>query len=281
MRTLTQQTIQEAVEKLAVEACLDLPADVEQALRRALQLERTERGLQVLEQIVRNAEIARQERIPICQDTGIFNVFLDLGPGVELEGPVQQAVDKGIAAATRSAALRPSLVTEPLFRRDNTGDNTPAALYVYPTEEPGAVRITVMPKGGGSENVTALLMLLPTATAEEVVAEVARIVKEKAPFACPPVIVGVGMGSNADGALRIAKRALMREVGARAPHPDYRRMEEMLLTELNASGIGPGGLGGGTTALSVMVEGAPTHIACLPVGVVISCHALRRRSIEL
>lgn len=281
MRTLSLDALREAVTKLALEAAFDLPGDVQSALETALAAETAPLGREVLSMILKNAAMARAERVPLCQDTGMFNVFLELGPGVCLKGPPAPAVDAGIAMATSEGHLRASLVSDPLVGRGNTGDNRPAFLYVEGAGIENQVRLTVMPKGGGSENVTALKMLLPTATPEQLVEVIVEHVKEKAAFACPPVVVGIGIGGNADGALKLSKKALLRDVRKPHPEPGYRRIEEATLEAINRLGIGPAGLGGYFTALAVMIEKAPTHIACLPLGISLSCHALRRRSVVL
>ncbi len=281
MRTLSLDALREATTRLVLEADFDLPRDVESALESALAAETSAAGREALSMILENASLARKEGVPICQDTGMFNVFLELGPGVCLEGAPGPAVDAGIAAATQSGRLRASMVRDPLADRTNTGDNTPAFLYLESASEQDRVRLTVMPKGGGSENVTCLKMLLPTASSEEVVEAVVEHVVAKAAFACPPIIVGVGLGGNADSALKLSKRALLRDIGDPHPEPYYRRMEEAALAAINASGVGPAGLGGSVTALAIMIEKAPAHIACLPVAISISCHALRRRSADL
>ncbi len=278
MRTLSLEVLRETVTGLAQEADFDLPADVEAALRAALNAESTAAGREALSMILENATLARAERVPICQDTGMFNIFLELGPGVCLEGAPGPAVDAGIAAATAAGKLRASLVGDPLTNRTNTTDNTPAFLYLESAGEEDAARLTVMPKGGGSENVTLLRMLLPTATPEELAEVVVEHIREKAPFACPPVVVGVGIGGNADTAVKLSKRALLRPVGSPHPEPGYRDLELKILEAANGLGIGPASLGGAITALGVMIEKTPTHIACLPLAVSLSCHALRRRS---
>jgi len=281
LRRVYAADLQEAVKRLAVEASVDLPADVESSLRRALGEERHRLGRYVLEQIVENLEVARRERLPICQDTGYFSVFLEHGPDVLLPERLQEAVDRGVAAATREAFLRASVVGDPLLDRRNTGDNTPVQLHLKRREEEGLVRLTVMPKGGGSENAGMLRMLLPTTTPEEVTKQVIEHVTAKAPSACPPVVVGVGLGGSADTCMQAAKLALLREVGSPCPHPGYDSLEREILEGINASGIGAGGLGGSHTALAVHLAPLPVHIANLPLAVSVSCHALRRRTAEL
>jgi len=281
MRTLSLDALREAVAVLALQADYDLPGDVQSALEAALAAETNQRGREALSMILENAAVARAERVPLCQDTGMFNVWLEMGPGVCLEGLPARAVDAGIAAATAEGRLRASLVSDPLVGRSNTGNNTPAFLYLESAGNEDEVRLTVMPKGGGSENVTALKMLLPTTPAEQVVEAIVEHVRQKAPFACPPVVVGIGLGGNADGALKLSKKALLRAVGEPHPEAEYSDIEAAALDAINQLGIGPAGLGGDCTALAVMVEKAPTHISCLPLAITLSCHALRRRSAAL
>lgn len=281
MRAVSADDLQEAVKRLAVEASIDLPADVESSLRKALEEERHRLGRYALEQVVRNLEVARKERLPICQDTGYFTVFLEYGPDVLLPVRLQEAVDRGVAAATQEAFLRASVVGDPLLDRRNTGNNTPTLLHLERKEEEGLLRLTVMPKGGGSENAGMLGMLLPTTTPEEIKKRVIQHVEEKAPSACPPVVVGVGLGGSADTCMLAAKLALLRKVGTPCPYPGYEALEREILEGINASGIGAGGLGGSHTALAVHLVPLPTHIANLPLAVSISCHALRRRTAEL
>jgi len=281
LRKVTAGEIEEAVRRLAGEAAVDLPPDVEEALRRALREEAHELGRYALEQIVENAETARRERIPLCQDTGYFTVFLECGPGVLLPPRLREAVDRGVAAATRQAYLRPSVVEDPHLHRVNTRDNTPVQLHLEQAAEGETVRLTVMPKGGGSENASMLRMMLPTASREEIVQTVVEHVRGKAPYACPPVVVGVGLGGSADTCVLAAKRSLLRELGEPCPDGAYADLERELLERINRTGIGAAGFGGAHTALAVHLQPLPTHIALLPLAVAVSCHALRRKTAEL
>ena len=278
IRTVSGDLIQETVERLAVEASFDLPDDVRDALKAAMDKESEERPREVIAQLIENAEIAAKERVPICQDTGVFNVYIEVGPGVSFSEPLEQAVNAGIREATLKANLRPSIVCDPLFSRRNSGDNTPASIYIREISEENAVRLTVFSKGAGSENVTNLKMMLPTTRKEELARVIVEAVCEKAAFACPPLVVGVGIGGNADEAIGLGKRALLRNIGSPSANPAYRELERGILARINSTGIGPAGLGGETTALGVMIEDAPTHIASLPVAIVISCHVLRRKT---
>ncbi len=281
MREVSREAIVEAVRELAFRASVDLPPDVEGALRAARRAEEHGLGAYALDQILRNAEVARVEGLPICQDTGYFAVFIECGPGVLLPPGMREAVDRGVALATADAHLRASVVEDPRFHRVNTGDNTPAQLHLEQAGEEGSLRITVMPKGGGSENATLLRMLLPTSGAAEIAERVTEHVIARAPYACPPVVVGVGLGGSADTCLLAARRALLRPVGQPHPEEDYAGMERAVLAAVNRSRIGAAGLGGAHTALAVHVETRPTHIANLPLAVAISCHALRKGSTAL
>lgn len=270
-----------AVEELVVRASLDLPSDVERALEEARDGERSPLSRYALDIILENARLAREERLPICQDTGMFHVFIDLGEGTALPAGYVEMVDEGLRRATRRVPLRSSVVDDPLEQRTDRGDNTPARIHLDGGAPPGKVRLTVLAKGGGSENATRLFMMLPGTGKEGLRAAVLQVVREKAAQACPPVVVGVGVGAEAEGALGLALRSLLRPLGERHPRPELASLERSMLEEINSTGIGAAGLGGDATALDVHVEEAPTHIACLPVGVVIICHALRRSSLLL
>ncbi|HZP90352.1 MAG TPA: fumarate hydratase [Actinomycetota bacterium] len=275
MREVDAAEITEAVRALAGEIAYHVPPEMAGALRRAREREESALGRQVLDLLLRNQELAAEGIYPYCQDTGSVVVFIDLGQDVHVVGAdLQEAVDEGVRRATREAYLRSSIVADPLFARRNTGDNTPAFLHVRIV--PGdRVRIQVDAKGGGSENKSRHAMLRPADGVEGVKAFVLRAVAEAGPDACPPGIVGVGVGGNFEAVAELAKRALLREVGAPNPDPDVARLEAELLERCNALGIGPQSLGGTQTVLAVHVETMPTHIASLPVAVNIECHAHR------
>ncbi len=276
MRKIDPVIIEETVRDLAVKASIDLAPDVEFALREALELERHKLARYALGQIVENIQVARERKVPICQDTGYFSVFIRFGPDVQLPSNIQRLVDSGIARATREAYLRASVVKDPLFHRVNTGDNTPVQLHLEQDAGEGELSITVFPKGGGSENATQLEMLLPTAGVREIEERVVRMVEKKAPSACPPVVVGIGLGGSADTALLAGKKALLRPLGTKHELEEYSALENQLLQAINRLGIGAAGLGGSNTAIAVHIEAQATHIANLALAVVISCHALRR-----
>lgn len=275
-RVLELGRLTEAVEELAVKASLELPPDVERALERARERESSPLGRYALDMILENAEVARREGLPLCQDTGMFHLFIELGKGVALPSGFREAVDEGLRRATRRVPLRSSLADSPLGDRRNRGDNTPAHVHVGEGAPRGKARLTLLAKGGGSENATRLYMLLPGEGEEGVRRAVMEALRAKGAQACPPLVIGVGVGGDSGKALELALRGLLRPLGERNPRESLARLEEELLEEVNASGIGAAGLGGDTTALDVHLEEAPTHIACLPVGIALGCHALRR-----
>jgi len=276
--TLTEQDIASVVTRLVRRANTHLPVDVEKALHDAGRRERSSPGRMCLDVLAENARLARRTGLPICQDTGIDVVFVEMGQELHFKGELQRAVDTGIARGTAEGHLRCS-VCDPLTRI-NTGDNTPAVLHVTPI--PGKnLTVSVLPKGCGSENMSALAMLPPSAGIEGVIRTVVEQVRRAGPNPCPPGIVGVGLGGTMETAALIAKRSLLRPVGARHPRPDVAALEERILREIDASGVGPLGLGGLVTALGVAVEVSPCHIASLPVAVNIQCHAARHCTARL
>jgi fumarate hydratase subunit alpha len=274
MRVLRAETLGEALAELCRKAACELPGDVLFALQRAAASERHPRGKRVLELILENAEYARQSGLPLCQDTGVAVVFLDWGREVVLEGAsLEEAVNSGVAKGYTEAYLRKSVVKNPL-ERVNTGDNTPAVIHLRYTEG-DKVRVTLAPKGAGSENKSKVFMLDPSAGVEGVVNTVVDTVEQAGASACPPLVVGVGLGGTLERAALLAKYALLRPLGQANPEPVLAELEARLLEEINATGIGPAGLGGDTTALGVHVEATGCHIASLPVAVNLNCHAAR------
>ncbi len=280
-RVLAPEEIAAAVEELAFRASLDLPADVERSLLQAVESESKPLARYALEILVENARIARREGLPICQDTGMFHLFVELGEGTALPNGYAAAADEGLRAATAKIPLRSSLVDDPLTDRINRGDNTPVIVHLEEGGEEGKVRLSLLAKGGGSENATRLFMLLPGEGREGVKRAVLEAVREKGAHACPPIVVGIGAGSDASGAIELALKGLLRPLGDRHQRAGLAAFEEEMQGAINALGIGAAGLGGDVTALDVHVEEAPAHIACLPVGVVLCCHALRRCILEL
>lgn len=277
---LTASRIAEAVRAAVPKAAACVRSDVIDAMRGAAQSERSERGRAVLRQLIESAEIARTQSVPSCQDTGTVWVLIELGAEEAITGDIPGEVNAAVADAYRDAGLRMSLVRDALLDRTNTGDNTPA--FVELAWRPGTgATVHVMLKGGGSDNASRVEMLPPGAGWDGVRGAVLDAVKARATGACPPLLVGVGVGATFDKVGGLAKKALLREVGSE--HADRRiaRFESELLTAINGTGIGPAGLGGDTTALAVHVATAPCHIAALPVAVNLGCCAVRSASIEV
>lgn len=276
MREIEASAITEAVAKLCVDANIRLPEDVRRCLAEKSEEEPWAPAKEILERITENYGIAETEEIPICQDTGVACVFLEIGQDVHIAGDLTEAVNEGVRRGYGEGFLRKSVVRDPLDRV-NTGDNTPAMLYteLVPGEH---VKITVAPKGFGSENMSRLTMLKPSDGVLGVKAFVLKTVEEAGPNPCPPIIVGVGIGGTFDKAALLAKKALLRETGKPSEKPFYAELERELLKEINALGIGPQGFGGKTTALAVHIESMPTHIAGLPVAVNLNCHVARHKT---
>jgi len=277
---LETKRIAEAVHDAILTASVELRHDVFAALQRAAESERFPRGRWALEQLLQNAEIAVADRVPLCQDTGSVWVWVELGEKTCLTEPLKPAIDAAVATAYREGLLRMSVVRDALFDRANTSDNTPALLDV--TLRPGeGATVHVMLKGGGSDNASALKMLAPTAGLDGVREAVLDAVRATARSACPPLFVGVGVGGGFDQAAKLSKQALLRPIGQDCADPERTAFEELLLREINATGIGPAGLGGDTTALAVHVKTAPCHIASLPVAINMGCYAIRSASVCL
>lgn len=274
MRTLNVGEITDNIKEMCIEANHFLSEDMVCAMGEAAEAEKSPLGRQILGQLQENMRIAGEDMIPICQDTGMAVVFLDIGQEVHFTGgSLEEAVHEGVRQGYREGFLRKSVVRDPLFR-ENTGDNTPAVIH-YSLVEGDGVKITVAPKGFGSENMSRVFMLKPSDGMEGVKNAVLTAVKEAGPNACPPMVVGVGIGGTFEKCALMAKKALTRSVKEHAEIPYVCRMEEELLERINGSGIGPGGLGGTATALAVNIEVYPTHIAGLPVAVNICCHVNR------
>lgn len=274
MRTIHTDEIIEAVRRMCIEANLILSDDVKSGILGAGQTETSEIGCLILNQLAKNMEIAESESIPICQDTGMAVVFMKLGQDVHVEGlALSEAVDEGVRRGYRDGYLRKSVVKDPLIR-ENTKDNTPAVIH-YDIVPGDQIEITVAPKGFGSENMSRVIMLKPADGEQGVKEAVIETVKLAGPNACPPMVVGVGIGGTFEKCAFLAKKALTRSMDIRSDAPHIRKLEEDLLGEINALNIGPGGFGGSATALGVNIETYPTHIAGLPVAVNICCHVNR------
>ena len=279
MRNIDAKQIEDTVARLCIEANLRLPDDVISAMERAENEEPWDGARRILSLLGDNVRIAAEKTLPVCQDTGMACVFLELGQDVHIDGDIDEAVNNGVRRGYGEGYLRKSVVRDPL-RRVNTGDNTPALLSVRLTRGDG-LRITVMPKGFGSENMSGLKMLKPADGVEGVKRFILETVEKAGANPCPPIVVGVGIGGSFDKAAYLAKHALLRPLDEPNPDGYYAALERELLDGINALGIGPQGFGGKTTALAVLIESMPTHVAGLPVAVNISCHATRRKSASL
>ena len=281
MRELLAEQITEAVSRLCIESNYYLGEDVLAALRRYRELEPSPVGREVLDQILENADVARDRQVPLCQDCGLTVVFLELGQDAHITGgDLNEAIAEGVRRGYKDGYLRKSMVTRPFSARINTKDNTPPVIHT--TIVPGdRLRIVVAPKGGGSENMSQLAMLKPAEGREGIIRTVVEAVRKAGANPCPPIIVGVGVGGSAEKVLWLAKHALLREVGSTNPDPELAELEAELLDRVNRIGIGPQGFGGLTTALAVHVETFPCHIASMPVAVNIQCHSARHKEAVL
>ncbi|MFA7163950.1 MAG: fumarate hydratase [Eubacteriales bacterium] len=279
MRTISTDQIIEAVKDLCIDAACILNDDIREKIKEAKQQEESPFAKSILDQLLENARIAKEDRVPLCQDTGIAVVFLRLGQDVHITGgSLYAAIDEGVRRGYSQGYLRKS-VLDPLTR-ENTGDNSPAVIHTEIVDG-DRLEITLAPKGFGSENMSKLAMLKPSDGIEGIKAFVLDTVIEAGANPCPPIIVGIGIGGTMDKAAYIAKRSLLRRLGEKNPDPQLAQLELELLGLVNSTGIGPQGLGGKTTALAVHIEAFPTHIAGLPVAINIQCHCARHRSISL
>ena len=281
VRELDVAEITAAVRDLCITANYDLPVDVYEALKAAQEVEESPVGREVLAQLVENADIAAADRAPICQDTGLAVIFAEVGQDVHLTGgDFEEAVHEGVRRGYGEGYLRKSVAEEPAHARRNTTDNTPAIIHtsIVPGDR---LRLTMMAKGGGAENMSSLNMLKPAQGWAGVADAVVGTVSRAGSNPCPPVVVGVGIGGTIEVVTLLAKKALLREVGSRHPDPRLAALEDELLERINALGIGPQGLGGRTTALAVFIEEMPCHIASMPVAVNVQCHAQRHKSVTL
>lgn len=281
MKQIRTEQITRAVKEMCIEAACDLPVEVEKLIKEALEKEESEFGKYSLEKIDKNVAVARKDNVPMCQDTGITVVFIDIGQDVHIiGGPLQDAVNEGVRRGYKEGYLRNSVVKDPVFERVNTGDNTPALIHteIVPGD---TVKIQILPKGAGSENMGFLKMLKPAEGVEGIKKFVVESLAKAGGNPCPPVIVGVGIGGTMDKSAYLSKRALTRTAGAPNPDPEYRQLEEELLEHINKLGIGPQGFGGKVTALAVHIEAYATHIATMPVAVNLNCHAARHKEVIL
>ena len=276
MREISASLITETVKKLCIEANCHLESDVKECICSCYEKENWQGAKEILERIIENYEIADSENVPVCQDTGVACVFLNIGQDVHVDGDITEAVNEGVRQGYDQGYLRKSVVRDPLDRV-NTGDNTPAMIYfeLVPGDK---IEVTVAPKGFGSENMSKIAMLKPSDGLQGVKNFIINTVQEAGPNPCPPIVVGVGIGGTFDKAAYLAKKALIRPLNQRNKNDFYAKLEEELLEEINSLGIGPQGFGGKTTALAVNIEHFPTHIAGLPVAVNINCHVSRHKT---
>lgn len=280
MREIRAEVVRDAVEELFIQANLKLPPDVYARLCACAASEQGTLASGILHKLVENADIARTDDIPICQDTGMAFVFADVGQDVHITGGLfEDAVNAGVAAAYEKGYLRKSVVACPL-ERTNTGDNTPAVLYTRLCAG-DRIRLLAMPKGFGSENMSRIKMFTPSATREDIIGFVVETARVAGSNPCPPMVLGVGIGGDFEQCALLAKQALCRNVAVSNPDEFYAAMESEMLERVNSLGIGPQGFGGRTTALSVAIEARPTHIAGLPVAVNVGCHVTRHAELEL
>ena len=277
MREIEAKQITEVVARLCVKANEYLPEDVKCAIKKCREKEDWDTAKGVLDQIIENFEIAEETQVPICQDTGMACVFLEIGQDVHIVGgDLTEAVNEGVRQGYKEGYLRKSVVADPI-RRGNTGDNTPAMIYteIVPGEY---IKITMGPKGFGSENMSAIRMLKPSAGLQGIKDFIIETVEAAGPNPCPPMVVGVGIGGTFDKAALLAKKALMRPLDSSNPDPYYADLEVELLEKINELGIGPQGFGGRTTAIGLNIETMPTHIAGMPCAVNINCHVTRHQT---
>ncbi|WP_338586733.1 fumarate hydratase [Clostridium baratii] len=277
MREVSVNTIRDIVKELCIEANYYISNDIKEELINSNNKEKFEIAKEVLSKIIENDDIAKKEDMPICQDTGMACIFLDIGQDVHfVDGNLEEAINEGVRRGYKDGYLRKSIVKDPVLNRVNTKDNTPAIIY-YNIVDGDKVKITVSPKGFGSENMSKIAMLKPSDGIEGVKKFILKTVEEAGPNPCPPMVVGVGIGGTFDKVALLAKKALLRPINERNKNEDYAKLEEELLKDINSLGIGPQGFGGLTTALGINIETYPTHIAGMPVAVNISCHVTRHK----
>ncbi len=280
MRKINALDIQNTVKEMFISLNCNIGDDITTALKNGLEKEDVDTAKSVLTQLLKNNEIAQSEQIPICQDTGMAILFVEYGDKVTVDGDFNEAINQGIKEAYTQGYLRKSVVADPVFDRKNTEDNTPAVIHTKIVSG-DVLKITAISKGFGSENMSKIKMLSPSASVDGVKDFVLDTVKSAGPNPCPPIVVGVGIGGTFEECALLSKKATARAVDSKNPDERYAELEDILLKEINELGIGPAGLGGKTTALKVNIEYAPTHIASIPVAVNICCHACRHKTIEL
>ena len=279
LKTISSEQITSTVRELCIRTASQLPADVKAALESARRVEESETGKAVLDQLIENASIAAAENVPICQDTGLAVLFVELGQDIHIEGDLMESIQEGVRRGYADGYLRKSVVRSPIDRV-NTKDNTPAVIHL--SIVPGDIlRITMLAKGGGAENMSGVCMLKPSDGVEGVKKYIVEKVEAALANPCPPIVVGVGIGGTMEKAALMAKHSLLRSIGSENSDPALDALEKELLIRINNTGIGPAGFGGCVTALAVFIESHPCHIASLPVAVNLECHAHRHASAEL
>ncbi len=283
MRNIKNLQIKNKLKNLLNDASFKIPQDIIDAVRKARQLEENDRAAAILDMILENSLIAANQSLPLCQDCGSVYIDIGLGPDICIDGGpgfLKDEINKTVAEVYKNQYLRTSIVADPLFERKNTGNNTPAIINVDFKKEDG-LSIDVSLKGGGSENCSWLFMLNPSVEKDAITDMVLKLVRENASKACPPIIVGIGLGSTASEVLKLARKAVFRNLDPVNPDLRYSALEKELLTKINKTGVGPQGLGGNTTALACNIEFAPCHMATLPFAVMFGCHSTRRASASL
>jgi len=283
MRNIKILQIKNILKNLLTDASFKIPQDIIEAIKRFRQLEENKRAAIILDMILENSVIAADQCLPLCQDCGTVYVDIGLGPDVCIDSGkdfLKDEINKTVAEVYKNNYLRTSIVEDPFFERKNTGNNTPAIINVDFKKSPG-LSVDVSLKGGGSENCSWLFMINPSTEKDEIIDMVLKLVKENASKACPPIVVGIGMGSTASEVLKLARKAVFRNLGLANPDVRYRELEKEILANVNKTGVGPQGLGGKTTALACNIEFAPCHMATLPFAVMFGCHSTRRASITI
>lgn len=280
MKTIQTDKIRDAIAEMCKRANFELSADMRAALQAGADRETTPLAKNTLLRILKNADIAKERQLPMCQDTGLVVVFADVGQGIHIEGgALRDAINEGVRKGYKEGYLRASVTGDPIQRK-NTGDNTPAVIHTELVEG-DALRLQLLAKGGGCENMSRFKMLTPADGRDGIVKFVVETAKLAGPNACPPIVVGVGIGGSFEYSAVLAKKSLLRKIGDRSPLPHVAELEEQILKQINASGIGPQGYGGKTTSLAVQIEVGACHVASLPVSVNIECHAHRHQEVTL
>ncbi len=277
MQLIKTKEIEDQITRKVQEVNFELPEDVENAIKKAFDNENSDVGRKILEQILDNSEIAKNERVPLCQDTGLVVVYARIGQELEFDGNLEEAINNGVSKGYKDGYLRKSVVKDP-FDRENTETNTPVIIH-YDLVAGAELRLDIATKGGGSENMSQINMMKPTVSRDGIIDYIVQVVKESGANACPPLIVGVGIGGNFEKSALLAKESLFERIDKTNPDPKLAELEQDILEKVNQLGIGPQGLGGNTTALGVNIKSYPCHIASMPVAVNLNCHSARHISL--